>query len=321
MIFLLITFLIIALVVTIAGLILSAKMRIATDRATYYAERARYSAAVPVRVRDGYPMTEPVRVRGAYRTAGPVRVRRSVVEEERYTGVGSWVPARLGGIYERRADGLMKWPAIIIILIATFLLALYLLLGLLPSHPLIGFFPFYGNSTSNQNSWPQVRYGASATLARLGQLDPAQYDTTDQFNTWAYAACSAAAMTEVINAYGHHYRIIDILQAESRLREITPASGLLEDIGIQRTVAQFGFKTTFGNNLSLDQVIDIANHGRPVIVDFPPNKYAGGHLLVVLGGNADNVFLADSSLYNRHALPRAQFIHWWGGFSAIVTPQ
>ena len=321
MIFLLITFLIIALVVTITGLILSAKMRVGTDRATYYAERASYSVAVPVRVRDRYRVTEPVRVRGDYRTAGPVRVRRYIVEEERYTGGGSWVPAWLGGIYERRADGLMKWPAIIIILIATFLLALYLLLGLLPSHPLIGFLPFYGNNTSNQNSWPQIRYGASATLARLGQLDPAQYDTTAQFNTWAYAACSAAAMTEVINAYGHHYRIADILQVESRLGEITPASGLLEDIGIQRTVAQFGFKTTLGNNLSLDQVIDIANHGRPVIVDFPPNKYAGGHLLVVLGGNADNVYLADSSLYNRHVLTRAQFMHWWGGFSAIVTPQ
>jgi hypothetical protein len=311
MIFLLITFLVIALVVTIAGLILSAKMHVSADRATYYSERASYGVAVPVHVR------------GAYRTAGPVRVPRYVVQEERYTGVGGWMPTWLGGIYGRRADGSMKWPAIIIILLATFLLALYLLLGLLPSHPLIGFLPFYGNSAgqSNQNSWPQIRYGASTALVRLGQLDPAQYDTTAQFNTWAYAACSAAAMTEVINAYGHHYRIIDILQVESRLKEITPASGLLEGIGIQRTVAQFGFKTTLGNNLSLDQVIDIANHGQPVRVDFPPDKYAGGHLLVVLGGNADNVYLADSSLYNRHSLTRAQFMSWWGGFSAIVTPQ
>src|SRR6266853_1192816 len=90
---------------------------------------------------------------------------------------------------------------------------------------------------------------------------------------------------------------------------------------IQRTAAQFGFKTTWGHNLSLDQVIDIANHGRPVIVSFPPDRYAGGHLLVVTGGDANYVYLADSSLWNRHSLSRNQFLQWWEGFSAIVTPK
>jgi len=156
---------------------------------------------------------------------------------------------------------------------------------------------------------------------RLGQLDPAQYDTATQFNTWAMSACSAASMTEVINAYGHRYRISDILKVEAQLGEITPASGLTESIGIQRTLAQFGFQTTSGFNLSLDQVINIAKQGRPVIVDFPPSKYSGGHLLVVIGGDANNVYLADSSSFDRHSLTRAQFLNWWGGFSAIATPQ
>ncbi len=127
-------------------------------------------------------------------------------------------------------------------------------------------------------------------------------------------------MTEVINSYGHHYRITDILKVESRLGEITPAMGLMEVIGIQHTMARFGFKTTFGYKLSLSQVIDIANSGRPVIVDFPPYKYAGGHILVVTGGNAEFVYLADSSSYNRRVLTHAQFMQWWDGFSAIVTP-
>jgi predicted double-glycine peptidase len=127
-------------------------------------------------------------------------------------------------------------------------------------------------------------------------------------------------MTEVINAYGHHYRVTDILSVEARIREITPQLGLLEDAGIARTVAQFGFKTAWGHNLSLDNIINIANHGRPVIVSFPPDRYAGGHLLVVTGGSGNYVNLADSSLYNRQSLTRAQFLHWWGGFSAIVTP-
>jgi len=127
-------------------------------------------------------------------------------------------------------------------------------------------------------------------------------------------------MTEVINAYGHHYRVTDILKVEAQIGEITPQLGLLEDIGIQRTVAHFGFKTTWGYNLSLDQVITTANHGRPVIVSFPPARYAGGHLVVVVGGDSKYVLVADSSLWNRHAITRAQFLSWWEGFYAIVTP-
>jgi predicted double-glycine peptidase len=128
-------------------------------------------------------------------------------------------------------------------------------------------------------------------------------------------------MTEVINAYGHHYRVTDILKVESQLGEITPQLGLVEKSGIARTVARFGFNTSWGDKLSLDDVINIANHGRPVIVGWPPDRYAGGHLLVVIGGNSTNVFLADSSSYNYRSLSRSKFLSWWEGFSAIVTPK
>ncbi len=164
------------------------------------------------------------------------------------------------------------------------------------------------------------QFNATQDLLRISQLDPAQYSSTQEYNDWAYSACSSAAMTEVINAYGHHYRITDILKVESQLGEITPALGLLEDVGIQRTVAHFGFKTSWGYKLSLDQVIATANQGEPVIVSFPPSRYPQGHIVVVIGGNGQSVLLADSSLYNRHSITRAQFTQWWGGFSAVVTP-
>ena len=226
----------------------------------------------------------------------------------------------------QQTDGSTSLTVIIIGLVSAFILGFYMLLHLLPSHALIGFVPFYGDTSSAPSSGSnqttsQPAYAASQALERLGQLDPGQYATATEYNTWAYSACSAASMTEVINAYGHHYRITDILRVEVRLGEITPALGLLQDIGIQRTMAQFGFKTTWGYNLSLSQIIAIANSGRPVIVSFPPYKYAGGHLVVVTGGNAEFVYLADSSVYDRHVLTHAQFMQWWGGFSAIVTPQ
>lgn len=161
---------------------------------------------------------------------------------------------------------------------------------------------------------------ASSRLVRLSQLDPGQYSSAQDYTLWALSACSTAAMTEVLDAYGHHYRIADVLKVEAALGEITPTLGLVEDSGIARTMTQFGFKTAWGYTLSYDQVVAIANLGEPVIVSWPPAHYKGGHLVVVVGGNSQIVFLADSSHYNRHSLSHTQFMKWWAGFSAVITP-
>ena len=160
---------------------------------------------------------------------------------------------------------------------------------------------------------------AARTLQRISQLDPAQYNSTSQFTTWAYSACSAASMTEVLNAYGHHYRITDILKVESGLGEITPQLGLVEDSGVQHTLNQFGFTTEWGEQRwTLDQLITIATTGFPVIVSFPPPLW--GHILVLRGGNAQTVWLADSSRYDIVTYPRSKFLYYWRGFAAIALP-
>ncbi len=168
-----------------------------------------------------------------------------------------------------------------------------------------------------------VLSNASERLVRISQLDPSQYGPPSpaEYATWAFSACSAAAMTEVLNAYGGHYRIHDILTVEEQRGDITPALGLVRPGGIADTVAQFGFQTSWGFQFSLDQVIGLANQGTPVIVDFPPDRYAGGHLLVVIGGTSTQVHLADSSAHNYTWIARGQFLAWWGGFSAVVTPR
>jgi hypothetical protein len=162
---------------------------------------------------------------------------------------------------------------------------------------------------------------ASQQLTRISQLDPNEYASNAEFNTWAYSACSTASMTEVFNSYGYHYRITDVLRIESQIGAITPDLGLVDPGGIASTATKFGFKTQWGNDGSLDQIIAIANSGKPVIVGFPPDRYEGGHLLVVIGGDSNNVLLADTSLWNRHEISRGQFSQWWGGFYAVVTPQ
>lgn len=263
--------------------------------------------------------------RSGRRVLQPLRASRVIEFTEQRNLFDLWQSLAVHRVFNRRAGEPTPWMGIVLILVSVFLLGIFLLRSLLPGTSLIGAFDWPYTSTSTQTSShhnsPAAPYiGASRALIRLSQLDPAQYNSTAEYNNWAYSACSAAALTEVINSYGHHYRVTDILKVESQIGEITPQDGLLEDVGIQRTAARFNFSTAWGHNLSLNNIIGIANHGRPVIVSFPPDRYAGGHLLVVIGGNSNYVYLADSSLYNRHSLTRAQFMNWWEGFSAILAP-
>ena len=294
----------IALCIIIAGYFLTPKPPRRSPQEGYYAGR----------VRAGRRVREPLRPR-----------RASYVQAERRTIAFTWPSLAVGRIMEWRPGEQSSWMGLALILSTVFVLGFFLLRTLLPAAILVGSPAWFDTSLANPNPGnqndPRIPFNASQHLVRISQLDPGQYASTDEFNTWAYSACSAAAMTEVINSYGHHYRITDILKVESRLGEITPALGLLEDIGIERTVAQFGFKTDWGHKLTLDQLINIANHGTPVIISFPPDRYDGGHLVVVSGGDRTYVSLADSSLYNRHSLTRQQFMNWWEGFTAIVTPK
>ncbi len=179
--------------------------------------------------------------------------------------------------------------------------------------------------------WGYIRPkpNASTGLVRISQLDPGQYLTRQEYTTWAYSACSAAAMTEVLNAYGFHLHIHDVLQVESALLipgsapptpYITPELGLMRDDGIAATMQRFGFHTVWGEQWQLAQVLAAANRGTPVIVSWPPDRYAGGHIVVVTGGGGSTITLADSSSWNRHTISTTQFLTWWAGFAAVATP-
>ena len=127
---------------------------------------------------------------------------------------------------------------------------------------------------------------------------------------------------EIINAYGHNYRITDILKVEAGLHEITPELGLLEAKGIDRTMGQFGFKMVPLEHVTLDSAISVANQGHPIIVSFANSGYwPGGHILVLRGGDAQHVELADSSRLNKTVVSRDQFLQWWKGFTALAVPQ
>ena len=311
---LLFTLLAIALSITIAGLLLSPGPRFQKHKpremshALRNNQTRRMSANRPMRA-YGYVQPYPLK--------DQPRARETILAS-----------LNVGRVFRPRPGEQTPWLGLMLILIVLFGFGLLLLSTMLPHPGLIFTLPWSDTTVSapttaqqkaNSPLFPGLS-GASKALVRINQLDPAQYYSVQDYNMWAYSTCSAASMTEVINAYGHHYRLADILSAETSVHAITADQGLLEPTGIDRTVARFHFQATHLNQASLDDVLNIAGRGRPVIVDFPPDRWAGGHILVVIGGNDKYVYLADSSRLNMQAMARAKFLQYWANFAVVVTP-
>lgn len=311
--FMLVTLFAFALLVTLAGFFLSFKSNVQGQDVLFMQPRAGRRV-----------MDERRRADGVHRRMPPVPpYERNVRVVGNRASRALSIPSLGGSLGRRQAGEPVPWSVVVIGIISLFVLSLFAFNLVMPHNPVFNL-TWLSNNSQDQST-PAANaptlYGASQNLARIGQLDPAQYNSAQDYSLWSYSACSTAAMTEVINAYGHHFRIADILKVEASLGEITPSLGLVEDVGVARTMAKFGFNTNWGYSLSYDQVIATANQGEPVIVSWPPSRYTGGHLVVVLGGNSQTIVIADSSRYNRHSLTRAQFMAWWAGFSAVATPQ
>lgn len=313
----------IALVTIVAGFLLSNKSQVHKEQDDYD-YRSSYSGNRTLsRGRGSQVVMRQSRQSMVRQPARTMRSQQAIEFSDGPAIFDVWQSLSVNRIFKRRPGEPTPWLGLLLVLLSVFLLFMFLMRLVMPNTMLIGALSWSPlQPTTNQQQQPAQTpsYAASKALVRIGQLDAAQYNSSGEYNLWAYSACSAAAMAEVINAYGHNYRVTDILKIESAIGEITPQLGLLEDVGVQRTMARFNFKTTWGHNLSLDAIINAANHGTPVIVSWPPDRYAGGHIVVVRGGDANNVLLADSSIYNRQSLSRAQFMKWWEGFYAISTP-
>lgn len=316
MVIILFTVLAIAICFIVAGLLLSPRSPEPTPQELSYATRG--SGARRTRV--------------SQTAERQMRMRRAAYEFRPSPWSNVVGLLNVSRVFNPRMGDQTPWIGIALILIALFCVGTIMLRTLLPNSALIlatSWGDLQPQSTpaaaapapkSNVDLFPGIM-GASKALVRLGQLDPQQYASQKEFDTWAYSACSTASMTEVINSYGKNYRITQILQVESSIHAITPELGLLSPSGIGATVSHFGFNSTILNKPSIDDVLKIANNGRPVIVSFPPERWAGGHLLVVRGGNSSQVYLADSSKLNMQVMARSTFLKYWGGFATVVTPK
>src|SRR5260370_9312417 len=128
----------------------------------------------------------------------------------------------------------------------------------------------FSQTTNVQTASQAGPLTASQLLVRLDSGARDQYNTNYQWKVWAYSSCSGFAMTEVMNAYGHHFIAADVLQVELDLGVWGVYSGLLRDKGVSMTANHFDFIATLSHSHTLQDLITISNkdaHTVPTLRD------------------------------------------------------
>src|SRR6266567_2218998 len=187
--------------------------------------------------------------------------------------------------------------------------------------------------TSRPLSFPFKKISRNVTA--FSQGDKTQYNNENpQWSQWSYSACSGCAMAALMDAYGatlngRPLNCGDVLEVEYRLSVYNPVNswGLIrgEPDELAKTAAQFGFTGYYTQKLSLDDLITLANAGSPSIVRIPT------HVMILTGGDSQNVFLVDSGGLHLSKVTRNQFLHglpgsrlyagqsWIAGWYIILT--
>ncbi|HEX5572414.1 MAG TPA: hypothetical protein VFX31_13555 [Ktedonobacterales bacterium] len=169
--------------------------------------------------------------------------------------------------------------------------------------------------------------GATTTLVRpeTQLLRPDLYDNYAQFQEWGGAACSAAALSEVLTAYGVRGATIGH-EIDELGSYISPNGGLLNRHGFVVVAAKHNLRADQSTSLTYNQLLYLTEQlGMPVIVNVHISYgyyhfFDGGHFLVVVGGDAQGLRIVDSSEYYIHYLPKDVFYQMFTGYTAAIVP-
>jgi hypothetical protein len=154
---------------------------------------------------------------------------------------------------------------------------------------------------------------------------PDLYDSYAQFQQWGGAACSAAAMSEILTAYGVRGATIGH-EIDEFGSNISPNWGLLTHHAFALVAAKHGLRADESHSWTFNQIVYASEHlGIPVIVNVRISYgyysfFAGGHFLVVVGGDAQGLAIVDSSEYYIHYLPKDVFYQMFTGYTAAIVP-
>ena len=133
---------------------------------------------------------------------------------------------------------------------------------------------------------------------------------------WSYSACSGCAMAALMDAYGAQkngkpLNCGDVLEVEYKLGVYDPGTSPTQNSGLlspgqqslAKTAAYFGFVSDYSKNVSLDDLINLANSGTPSIISIPT------HVMIITGGDSSHILLADSGGLHITTVTRNQFLH------------
>jgi hypothetical protein len=163
-------------------------------------------------------------------------------------------------------------------------------------------------------------------------LRPDQYDSDAQFRLYGPAACSPSVLAEVMTAWGVPNATIGHM-IDDLGPHLSPYAGLVDEEGFQVAAAAHHMRADISWHLTYNQVLYLTNTvGIPVIVNFRRDYgyyhyLAGGHFLVVTGGDQQGVSIVDSSEYFIKYLPQDVFDGLWRwrgdgtAMTVVIVPQ
>lgn len=158
------------------------------------------------------------------------------------------------------------------------------------------------------------------------QGDPSVgWDSRAQYETWWKSACSPAALTMDLRAWGAPVGIGQVLDRLIALKAITPQQGLLSASALATVAEGYGFHAVTFWHWQLSDMAQVTKQGVPVLVDVvdaqqqtPYPGFVVGHWLVVTGVTATAVQVADSSGYHIKTLTPALFQRLSTGIGVVI---
>ncbi|HLW03414.1 MAG TPA: hypothetical protein VKT82_32515 [Ktedonobacterales bacterium] len=160
----------------------------------------------------------------------------------------------------------------------------------------------------------------------------AGYDSKAQHDLWWDSACSAAAMTEVLHAWGITNvtigQLIDVMSAHNP-PYITSWGGLMSQDAWEYMMSTFNMRATVQMNhgMSYDDILNMTEvQGIPVVLGVRDSgeiyypALSVGHFLVAVGGDEAGIRIVDSSLYRITYLPKNELNYLWTGETIVIKP-
>jgi hypothetical protein len=151
------------------------------------------------------------------------------------------------------------------------------------------------------------------------------WDSRAQYETWWPSACSPAALTMTLRAWGTQVGIGPVLDRLITHHAITPERGLLNAEALSLVAQEYGYEAKTFRRWNATQVAQVTAQGIPVLVDVvdarqqtPYPGFVVGHWLVIVAVLGDQVQVADSSGYHIHTLTPSLFHTLFAGVAVVV---